>query len=293
MMTMSLRGLPRSILYSDLPGMDASGDFLNTPPNILGETLQSSHISQAIPQNGTRLSGLADPAAFANPVSIPAISQSAGMETHDGLSTFHIGHSQNAVLSFSAFSGSSSLSSPNSSVPTGWAEDQLGSVTSPFSVPMPSQSFTNGPNQVYGQISTNMVATFPHAIPSNANVAAPYGAQPFENINNVLYYQHLHTGSVGYAPTIEDDNAMVMYEPSSSSAHTYSHLPGNNSTASIFDDLTSADKDSANASIACVPSLPEQHPVPQQMVSRDKVRPVSRKTTARSQNPFRKSDDCL
>jgi hypothetical protein len=161
-------------------------------------------------------------------------------------------------------------------------EDQLVNIDNLPSVAVPSQSLPNGHNQAYGQISTDMIVTVPHAIPSNANVAAPYGARPFENIDKVLNSQHLHTGSIGYAPTIGNGNAMIMYTPSPSSTHTYSYLPGNNKTASISNNLSSADKNLANVSMACVPSLPEQHTVQQQIVSRDKIRPASRKTTARS-----------
>jgi hypothetical protein len=272
--TISLRGLPPSMPDLDLSGMNASANFLDMPHN--------NYTSHVIPQDETCSSVLIGPEALGNPTGIPGVSQSAAMETRDDLSMYPIGNLYYTAPSLSTFSDNFDWFKWDPSALTSWTEDQSVNVDNLPSVAVPSQSLPNGPNQAYSQISTEMIATVPHAIPSNANVAAPYGARPFENIDKVLNSQHLHTGSIGYAPTIGTGNAMIMCTPSPSFTHTYSYLPGNNKTASISNNLSSADKNSANVSMACVPSLPEQHTVQQQIVSRDKVRPESRKTTARS-----------
>jgi hypothetical protein len=273
-MTISLRGLPPSMPDLDLSGMDAAVNFLNTPHN--------SCTSHVIPQDEICSSVLTGPAALGNPAGIPGVSRSAAMETHDDFSMYSIGNLYDTAPSLSTFSDNFDWFNWNPSALTSWTEDQSVNIDNLPSVAVPSQSLPSGPNQAYGQISTDIIATVPHAIPSNANVAAPYGARPFENIGNILNSQHLHTGSVGYAPTIENGNAMITYMPSPGPTHTYSHLPGNNSAASLFNNLSSAGKDSVNVSMACVPSLQEQHVVPRQDVSRDKIRHVSRKTAAMS-----------
>jgi hypothetical protein len=273
-MTMSLRGLPPSMPDLDLSGINASVNFLDTPHN--------SYTSQVIPGDETCSSVLKGPAALENSAGIPGVSRGTAMETHDDLSMYPVGNLYDTAPTLSTFSDNFDWFNWDPSALTSWTEDQSVNIDNLPSVAVPSQSLPNGSNQAYGQISTDMIVTVPHAIPSNANVAAPYGARPFENIDKVLNSQHLHTGSIGYAPTIGNGNAMIMYTPSPSSTHTYSYLPGNNKTASISNNLSSADNNSANVSMACVPSLPEQHTVQQQIVSRDKVRPASRKTTARS-----------
>jgi hypothetical protein len=273
-MTVSLRGLPPSMPDLDLSGMNASVNFLNTPHN--------SYTSHVIPQDETCSSVLTGPAALGNPAGIPGISQSAAMETHNDLSMYPTGNTYDTVPSLSTFSDNFDWFNWDPSALTDWTEDRLVNIDNLSSVAVSSQSLPNGPNQAYGQISTDMIATVPHAIPSNANAAAPYGARPFENIDNIMNSQHLHTGSVGYAPTIENGNAMTMYMPSPSSTYTYWHLPENNNAAPLSNNLSSAAKDSVNVSMACVPSLQEQQKIPQQVVSRDKICPVSRKTTARS-----------
>jgi hypothetical protein len=272
-MTISLRGLPPSMPDLDLSGMNASVNFLNTPHN--------SYTSHVIPQDETCSSVLTGLAALGNPAGIPGISQSAAMETHDDLSMYPIGNIYDTAPSLSTFSDNFDWFNWDPSTLMSRAEDQSVNIDNLPSVAVPSQSLPNGHSQAYGQISTDMTATVPNAIPSNANVAAPYGARPFENIGNILDSQHLHTGSVGYAPTIENGNAVIMYMPSPSPKHTYSHLPGNNSTASLFSNLPSAGKDSVNLSMACVPSLQKQHAVPRQDVSRDRIRPVSRNIRTR------------
>jgi hypothetical protein len=269
-MTMSLRGLPLSMPDLDLSGMNASVNFLDTPHN--------SYKSHVISQDETCSSVLTSPAALGDPAGTLGISQSAAMETHDYLSMYPIGNLYDTAPSPSTFSDKFDWFNWDPSALTSWTEDQSVNIDNLPSVAVPSQSLPNGPNQAYGQISTDMIATVPHAIPSNTDIAAPYGARPFENIGNILNPQHLHTRSVGYAPTIENGNAM----PSPSPTHTYSHLPGNNSAASLFNNLSSTEKDSANVSMACVPPLQEQHLVPRQDGSRDKIRHAPRKTTAMS-----------
>jgi hypothetical protein len=273
-MTMSLRGLPLSMPDLDLSGMNASVNFLDTPHN--------SYTSHVIPQDETCSSVLTGSAALGNPTGILGVPQSASMETHDNLSMYPIGNLYDTAPSLSTFSDNFDWSNWDPSALTSWTEDHSVNIDNLPSVAVPSQSLPNGPYQAYGQISTDIIATFPHTIPSNTNVAAPCGARPFENIGNILNSQHLHTGSVGYAPTIENGNATIMYMPSPSSTHTHSHLPKNNSAASLSKNLSSAEKDSVNVSMVCVPSLQEQHAVPRQYVSRDKIRPVSRKITTRS-----------
>jgi hypothetical protein len=269
-MTISLRGLPPSMPDLDLSGMNTSVNSLDTPRNRY-----TSHVK---PQDEIFSSVLTGPAALGNPAGIPGVSQSAAMETRDDLSMYPIGNLYDTAPSPSTFSDKFDWFNWDPFALTSWTEDQSVNIDNLPSVAVPSQSLPNGPNQAYGQISTDMIATVPHAIPSNTNVAAPYGARPFENIGNILNPQHLHTGSVGYAPTIKNGNAM----PSPSPTHTYSHLPGNSSAASLFDSISSAGKDSVNVSMACVPMLQEQHAIPRQDVSRDKIRPVSRKITTRS-----------
>jgi hypothetical protein len=272
--TISLRGLPPSMPDLDLSGMNASANFLDMP--------QNSYTSHVIPQDETCSSVLIGPEALGNPTGIPGVSQSAAMETRDDISMYPIGNLYYTAPSLSTFSDNFDWFNWDPSALTSWTGDHSVNINNLPSVAVPSQSLPNGPNQAYGQISTDMIATVPHAIPSNANTAAPYGARPFENIDNIMNSQHLHTGSVGYAPTIENGNAMIMFMPSPSSTHTYWHLPENNNAASLSNNLSSAAKDSVNVSMACVPSLQEQRKIPQQVVSRDKICPVSRKTTARS-----------